>query len=143
MKYFMYLILISIGFCGGIYVGFQKAPQEFIYWDSQYKASILASQQKLLKNGNVEKAIDANEIFLNNELSNHAEFLESKLKWLLPNRLPFDRKPIQNAVDYRLANPYQLAGLSSSSSIEEIEGDKILNKNVNFVLELYRKASSE
>ncbi len=153
MTFLKFFIAAAIGFCGGVYFGFYMAPHEYLLWNSQYKASILAFELRQLQNGNINTIIDSKEISLNGELGLHAEYLESKLNWLLPFRQPFDRKHIQNAVDYRLTNPYTMPDMSKPSSWKEgvnmedpfiqevIEGHKILNEQVEQVLELYGDTS--
>jgi hypothetical protein len=116
------LICISIfifGFLFGVMFGFNKGPEEFSNWDSGAKASIYASQNKLLKAGRVDEAITANEILLNAELARHGKHLDSQLFWLFKFTGPYsgtDKTAIERAVQYRLLNPYSEPDLSSPSN---------------------------
>ena len=106
MIFVKYLLAVVIGFCGGTYFGFYRAPTEFLYKTGQFNASILVSELKLLKAGKIEDVISMKEFYLNDELANHGYHLESKLSWLLPYNYYIDDSHIQRAVDYRVSNLY-------------------------------------
>jgi hypothetical protein len=152
LKFFIYLLIFCSGFGIGTYFGFKKAPTEFLQWDSQFKASILAYENTSLKSGNIQRIIEANEINLNGELAMYGRHLGSSLFWLLKltgNYNATDDEPIKNAVKYRNANPFIEPDMSKPSNyksgvdmnspiIKEIISDQIENRGLrNKVLDLY------
>ena len=106
MKYIGYFLTLLIGFCAGTIFGFKQGPIEYLYWNSQFEASLLAGDIQKLKSGNIKHLIDFKESFLNQELANHGKYLESKLAWLSFYNYDDGGRAIKHAVDYRLANPF-------------------------------------
>jgi hypothetical protein len=140
------------------FLGFKKAPTEFLQWDSQFKASILAYENTSLKSGNVQRIIEANEINLNGELAQYGRHLDSNLFWLLNltgNYDETDDESIRHAVKYRNANPFIEPDLSKPSNykpgidmndpfIMDIISGQIENRVfVNKVLALYSNKQNQ
>ena len=113
-----HLIVLITGLFIGFYFGFKKGPEEFLYWDAQYKASLLAFELEALKAGNIDGEIENKERSLNSELADHGRYLNSKYGWLFHHFTgrEFDPKYIKKAVEYRLENPYTGEDLSDPKS---------------------------
>jgi len=147
VKLIKYLSVLAIGVCACTYFGFYQAPAEFMYWDSQYKATSLVFEIKALKIINF--VIESNEIRLNRKLAIHSYYLDSKFSWMLPHNTKFDKKYIKRVVEYRLSNPYADPDMSNPRSWKRgtnmndkyiqvvIEGQKENNKRIDKVLKLY------
>ena len=108
MNIIKFLIVLIIGLGAGVFLGFSFAPTEFLKWNSQFRASIIAHEIETLKRGDVQRVVDSKELELNGELELHGRYLENNFSWLLPSihKIRFDKQHIQYAVNYRLNNPY-------------------------------------
>lgn len=103
------VLLLSLGFVSGTYFGFRQAPNEFVYWDSQFQASILAYEIQRLKAGKIDSTVAVKEIELDGQLAQFGRHLESKYFWiaeLARSMPPNDEKAIRNAATYRRKNPH-------------------------------------
>lgn len=103
------VLFLSVGFISGTYFGFRYAPNEFFYWDSQYKASLLAYEIQQLKAGKLDATVAIKEIDLDAQLAWFGRHLESKYFWitaLVQSLPPSDEKAIRNAATYRRNNPH-------------------------------------
>lgn len=118
MKWISHIGVLLVGFVFGVYFGFDRAPNEFLYWDAQYKASILAHEIEWLKSGRVEPIIESKEIQLNSELANYARHLKSPYGWLIEHSVGVSdtEEAIARAVVYRLKNEYEGTDMSSPLS---------------------------
>ena len=115
MKITLSLIIFVLGFGLGLYFGFKKAPEEFIYWNSQFNASILSHELDSLKNDNaIENISWSKEVELDYELSNYGRHLESNFGWVFPliTNIETDPKYINKAINYRLENPFSTDEIS-------------------------------
>ena len=151
MKVLISILIFIIGFASGTYFGFVKAPHEYQYWNSQYKASLLAFELEALKNGRNLQPLK--EIELNSELAYFGKYMESNFSWVFPylTGIEFDPKSIKKAVEYRVNNPFHNPDLSSPDSwkkgmdmedsfvIETIEGQIIHNSLVQKVINEYKE----
>ena len=118
MKYLSYIVTLLIGFSFGVYFGFDKAPNEFRYWDAQYKASILAHEIKWLKAGSIDRVIESKEIELDGELANYGRHLNSQYSWIILNTIGHsdNSESVAHAVRYRQKNEYSGPDMSSPSN---------------------------
>ena len=151
MKIVIWVSIFIIGFLSGTIFGFIKGPIEFDNFDSQYKASLYAYENKWLKQGRVKDIQDSNEIMLNGELAKYGRHLDSNLFWLFKLTGPYtsDEKSIRHAVEYRINNPYQEPDMSKAGSWKEgvdinsefiqgvIQGQKENQKQMEKVIKLY------
>jgi len=146
------VLLISAGFLAGIFFGFRQAPIEFINWDSQFKASLLAYEIQRLKAGKIDTAVALKEIELDGQLAQFGRHLDSKYFWLMELALsipPNDKTAIRNASTYRKQNPHIGLDMSDPSNWkpgidmndpfvqETIEGQKENTKLIQMVVERY------
>jgi len=142
-------MVFAIGVVVGVPIGARIGLWEFMLADSQYKASLLASDIKALKAGDSERVVTAMEISLNAELAKHGQYMETHLWWLWPELRSSDDRPIRGAVAYRLANPYQGPDLEKPENWkpgmdmqhpfvrEVIEGQQIQREYMRRVLQHY------
>ena len=153
MRVFLYsVLLLSVGFLAGTYFGFRQAPSEFVYWDSQFKASILAYEIQRLKAGKVDSTVAIKEIELDGQLAHFGRHLDSKYFWIMELVLSIpssDEKAIRNASTYRRNNPHAGPDMSGPQSwkpgmdmndpfiYQVIEGQKENKKLIQMVVDRY------
>ena len=145
-------LLLSAGFLAGTYFGFRQAPNEFLYWDSQYRASLLAYELNRLKAGKIQAIKDIKEIELDGQLALFGRHLDSEYFWILELALPIpssDEIAIRSASTYRKKNPHVgpdmsdlrgwKAGIDMTDPfvLQVIEGQKESRKFIQTVVEKY------
>ena len=124
-----------------------------MFSDGQYKAAVLVFEIKALRSGRLNQIIETKEAMLNSEISNHGAYMESSYQWLWPYQLERNDKPIEQAVLYRLSNPYDPpaltntdnwrpeVGLESTEALQFLEdlkeGGKIQTRRMEKVLSHY------
>jgi len=128
------VILVSIALLAGLSAGFvigaRVGVDEFLYADAQYKAAILAWQLDALQAKKDGPVITQMETALNAELARHGRYMESRLTWLWPDMRAADDRPIGEAVDYRIAHPFE--------EPDEFAPEPIQKQYRNKVIEHYR-----
>lgn len=153
MRVILYsVLLLSVGFLAGTYFGFRQAPNEFIYWDSQFKASLLAYELKRLKAGKIDATVALKEIELDGQLAHFGRHLDSQYFWIMELVLSMpsaDEKAIKHASTYRKNNPHIGPDMSDPRSWkpgidmngpfiqQTIEGQKENTQLIQTVVERY------
>ena len=116
MKYTLSVVIFILGLALGAYFGFKKAPEEYIFWNSQFNASVLAYELEALKSEGSETILWSKELDLNSELANYGKYLESNFKWIFPflTGIEHDPKHIGKAISYRIDNPFDMPKISTT-----------------------------
>lgn len=88
-KYLVWIgiaIGFALSFVAGLRIGVTVGVDQFLKMDSSAKASVLTSELRALRAGNVDKIIETKEIEVDGNVVSALEFQESGMPWLFwPN----------------------------------------------------------
>src|SRR5690242_18867690 len=73
---------LALSFAVGVRVGVVVGLEQFVNMDASAKASVLTSELRALRAGNVEKIIEMEEIEVDGNVVHAIEFQRSGLPWL-------------------------------------------------------------
>jgi len=116
-------------------IGSRVGAYQTMIGDAQNKALLDVYALKRLKKGSIEPLITEKEISLNGQIALHGRWVESNFKWLFPEFATQNSTNIQEAVRYRLENPYTMPDLGP----EMVEEQNEFQKYLNGVLKQYEK----
>jgi len=108
--YFAWLgigLALILAFAGGVYIGVIVGVDQFQKLDSSAKASVLTTELRALRAGEVEKIIQIKEIEVDGSVVNALAFQESGMPWLFwPYMHSWDHtRSLKRVAQYRKQYP--------------------------------------
>ena len=100
-------LALVVAFAGGVYVGVILGIEEFQNFESSAKASVLTTELRALRAGNVERIIQTKEVEVDGNVVRALAFQESGMPWLFwPYVHSWDHTPsLKRVAQYRKQHP--------------------------------------
>lgn len=120
------ILLIALGFAFGLKIGVHLGQQQFVLQEGSVKASLLAGELRVLRDGDAKKLIPSKEIELDGEIVKALAFREAGYPWLF---WPFygeyehDRY-LRSVAAYRAIYPAYIPQLSFGEKNQMIDETK-------------------
>ena len=132
-------------FAGGVYVGVIVGVHQFQKLDSSAKASVLTTELRALRAGDVEKIIEAKEIEVDGSVVSALAFQKSGMPWLFwPYMHSWDHTPsLKRVAQYRKQYPPvvpKLAPAAEADDPADLRGfAREVNRSTEVLIEQYGK----
>ena len=109
-SYFAWLgiaLSLAVAFAAGLYAGAIVGVDQFLRWESAAKASVLTTELRALRAGNIETIIQTKEVEVDGSVIRALAFQESGMPWLFWPYLPsYDQAlSLKRVAQYRKQYP--------------------------------------
>jgi len=100
-------LLVAAAFAAGIYVGAFVGVKQFHEWESAAKASVLTSELRALRAGDIDKIVQTKEVELDGAVVSAVTYQQSGFPWLFwPYAPSYDQtQSLKRVAQYRKQYP--------------------------------------